>query len=270
MIVLTDHFAESFTCEIRGNDDDVTTTISQKSMFGKPLLLKVSKPYHPFSKGPLVYWKNEEETVPLISGRHIEAKEIIPHIPICKSDLVGLHRNQEYKPNRGVIEIYSQNSPDTCSSAGSIFRILSEALNVTPPSVDHNKITTKLYKKTALSELHIDIFPDIGRDLQGKLTRIWRTFINLQEEPRTTFVCLHDPNIIDTLATSEDSPGHVEFLANHNNHEFQGVILTIPGANLNTGEFFGYEVLTTHLVHGEYGRDQDMVAIINSLEPHTF
>jgi hypothetical protein len=135
---------------------------------------------------------------------------------------------------------------------------------VVDPPYDHNKISMKKKSDTALDGFHLDSFEGMRVDDNGSRRKIWRYFINLCYKPRPTVVIplrpeassvvplVYHEDLLDPLFTILDD-------------KILALRVVIPPRDSRTGRFFGFRMLTTHLLHAEYGQPDDTLAIVNTL-----
>ncbi len=141
---------------------------------------------------------------------------------------------------------------------------LSSGLDITAPLVDHNKISSRQVDKYGCNELHLDSFEGMRKDEGENRQRIFRHFLNLGDTPRTTLVALHDTNLVDRCVGPDYRPDYLDPIINTARAELPVLKLTLPPRDPESKMVYGYKLLTTHLVHGEFGPKDDLLAIVNS------
>jgi len=155
--------------------------------------------------------------------------------------------------------------PDRWGEPTEILEHLSMNLDVMPPKVNHNKLSSKQVDKFSCDEMHLDSFEGMRKDDFGRRQRIFRHFLNLGNKPRTTLVAVHDTDLVDRYVGSDYRPDYLNPIIQANRCVLPVLKLTLPPRDPVTKQVFGYKILTTHLVHGEYGERDDFLAIVNSL-----
>lgn len=254
----------AFNKVVTQNDDNVSPHHIDSIALNVPLTIKAYEIAKPLKPGDLVL---SFQRIPLI--RYISIKPDIDDVAVqaAYERLKALPegRNEIWPSDHNVNEGY--HIADPWGEPTAVLNALEAQLDVIRPPENHNKLASKPYDKFALDELHIDSFVGMERDDEGKKLKIWRTFLNLGDTDRTTLIGIHDPNYVDQLSQEELEHSYVSKLSKELDHELPAFVLSIPPRDKETGEVFGYEILTTNLLHGEYGHKDDYIAIINSLKP---
>jgi hypothetical protein len=154
--------------------------------------------------------------------------------------------------------------PDPWGETTELLSRLASLVAVTEPPVNHNKVSSKRRDKFGLNELHLDSFEGMRRDENGRRLRIWRYFFNLGENERLTAVVPLNPALVDELIPLDYKPNLLDELVDAAERDLPVVLVPTPG---RVGKSIsGLKLLTTHMVHGEYGSKGDLLAIVNSLE----
>lgn len=155
--------------------------------------------------------------------------------------------------------------PDPWGDATLLLEALEKGLPIVTPSVNHNKISSKRTDKHSLDELHFDSFEGMRLDEAGHRMPIWRYFINLSQQSRTTAVALHTPALAEEKLPIDYEENMLDGIMNEMKGNLDMLILETPGADIAEGKLSGFKILTTHILHGEYGCKGDLLAIVNSL-----
>lgn len=153
---------------------------------------------------------------------------------------------------------------DPWGEATQVLEDLSSGLDITPPKVNHNKISSRQKDKYDCNELHLDSFEGMRRNENGGRMPIFRHFLNLDSKPRTTLVAMHDTSLVDQFVGPDYRPDYLDPIISASRSNMPMLKLTLPPRDPVTKKVYGYKLLTTHLIHGEYGPKDDLLAIINS------
>jgi hypothetical protein len=254
----------AFNQTIYRNDDNVSPHHVEATILPMPVTIEVYEIDKIPTAGEIIL---SYKGIPLI--RYVSIKPEISDNIIeeayqrLKSLPVG--RNEIWPEDHNVHEGY--HIADPWGEATLLLSSLEKEMDVLRPPENHNKLASKSFNRFALDELHIDSFVGMERDKDGKKLRIWRTFYNLGNKHRTTIVGVHNPDFVDHFTQEQISHSYLPTLAKELNFIIPSLLLSIPPRNTETGEIFGFEILTTNLLHGEYGPKDDYIAIINSLKP---
>ncbi|MEV6827095.1 hypothetical protein [Amycolatopsis sp. NPDC051102] len=134
---------------------------------------------------------------------------------------------------------------------------------LTKPPANHNKVSSRRVDKFALNEMHIDGF-DGMRVTDGRRTLIWRYFFNLSDgDVRWVAVVPFDPDELDELVPVERTVDRFEQVYAAVDRRIP--ILLVPTPPRVGGQLHALRLPTTHLLHSEYGKAGDLLAIVNSL-----
>jgi len=155
--------------------------------------------------------------------------------------------------------------PDPWGDASFLLATLERSLPIVRPPVNHNKISSRKQARLGCDGFHIDAFKGMQINEEGKRTRIWRYFMNLADQPRTAIVCLHDPELVDRHVPLLLSPGYLTGLIAACEGRLRAVVLETPPRDRRRNLIHGFKILTTHLLHCEYGPKGDLLAVVNSL-----
>lgn len=153
---------------------------------------------------------------------------------------------------------------DPWGEATEVLDDLSSGLDITAPVVNHNKISSRQRDKYGCNELHLDSFEGMRTDENGGRMQIFRHFLNIDDKPRTTLVAMHDPSLVDQFVGPDYRSDYLDPIITAANGNIPVLKLTLPPRDPITKKVYGYKLLTTHLIHGEYGPKDDLLAIINS------
>lgn len=153
--------------------------------------------------------------------------------------------------------------PDPWGEASALLDELESALDVTRPPVNHNKVSSKKEPRYRLDELHIDSFEGMRTDDNGRRRRVWRYFLNLGNKPRRTALVPLNPRLVDDLVPINHQPEMFDDLLMAAGGILPVALITIPP--LRDDLISGAKICTTHMLHGEYGPADDLLAIVNSL-----
>ena len=135
--------------------------------------------------------------------------------------------------------------------------------NVIDTPCDHNKISMRKAPKFDLNETHLDSFEGMRTDTNGDRKKIWRYLINMSEKDRTTAFCPY-PLEVHNIIPGKYQPNLFDDLFKAVDLKLTHIVATIPPANFAQGEFYAIKYLATHVLHAEYGEQDDCLAVINS------
>lgn len=156
--------------------------------------------------------------------------------------------------------------PDPWGEVTEILKHLEARMDTTKPPVNHNKISSRRSNKFGCDELHLDSFEGMRVDAHGHRQRVFRHFLNLGTTPRTTLVAVNDIDFVDRHIGHAYKPDYLDPIISACGQHLPIIKLTLPPRDPETNTIYGYKLLTTHLVHGEYGEKGDLLAIVNSMD----
>ena len=158
------------------------------------------------------------------------------------------------------------NFPDPWGEATAIIEYLTSQLDITSPPFNHNKISSKKHDKFECNELHLDSFEGMRVNERGQRQFVYRYFLNLGNDPRDTVVAINDIDFTANRVAIDNNPKYLDAILRETQCQLPMLKLNTQPRDPKTRTIHGYKVLTTHLVHGEYGTANDFFAAINSLE----
>lgn len=155
--------------------------------------------------------------------------------------------------------------PDPWGDATAMLSHLEFFVPTVRPPVNHNKISARRQDMNGLNELHVDGFEGMPADAHNLRMPVFRHFYNMGTSWRTTAIALHAPAMVDKFVPNAYTHGYLDKMFDAMGCQLDVAILNIPPRDPSNGLMYGLKILTSHLVHGEYGKKDDMLAIVNSL-----
>lgn len=162
-----------------------------------------------------------------------------------------------YLPNSGI-----ERAKDKTAQLEELLACLEKDAGVRVPPADHKKIGHKTRDIFDLSQLHVDRFSGMRHGRAQVRRRISRTFLNLGVWPRTSAFALMNPDLIDRFVPDLYSNRYLDDL-----YDACGLTLDlfVPHSPERLGPVIsGVRYLATHLLHCEFGKAGDLVAVVNS------
>ena len=191
----------------------------------------------------------------------------------CEEKLFDRAYNRIKELPNGWFELWHQDHnvdngfhfPEPWGEGTELIDHLESLLPIESPLVNHNKLSSRQIDKYDCNRLHFDSFEGMRKTESALQLPVYRYFLNLGDSDRLSLIGVHDKDFIDNSMGNYTPNNYLNPFIEACGRNLPMVAIDTPPRNTHNRTIHGYKILTTHLIHGEFGPKDDYLAIINSL-----